>query len=291
MIPEEHRRFVDDIMERYGVPPLPRRRGAAADVAAACRVAQGRPAAARRRARHDGSGSSPTPSARAPDFMVTSRPRARRPRRRRSPASGSTPSARSPPASTSSSPRATRPAATPARSRRWCSSPRSSTPSRPTPVLAAGGIATGPPDRRRDGARRPGRVVRLGVAHDRGGRDPPGREGEVPGGDVVGHRAVAGVAPASRPASCARRGPTSGTTPTTPTRCPCRCTGCSSPRPRGGSARSAATNDGARQLVELLRRPGRRADEPGQAGRARSCSTWSRSSSRPPSAWPPAWRY
>ena len=42
----------------------------------------------------------------------------------------------------------------------------------PTPVLAAGGIATGPPDRGGDGARRPRRVVRLGVAHHRGGRDP-----------------------------------------------------------------------------------------------------------------------
>ena len=34
----------------------------------------------------------------------------------------------------------------------------------PTPVLAAGGIGQRPPDRRGDGARRRGRVVRVGVA-------------------------------------------------------------------------------------------------------------------------------
>ena len=47
-----------------------------------------------------------------------------------------------PRASTSSSPRAPRPAATPARSARWCSSPRSSTRSH-VPVLGAGGIGRG----------------------------------------------------------------------------------------------------------------------------------------------------
>ena len=41
----------------------------------------------------------------------------------------------------------------------------------PVPVLAAGGIAHRPPARRRHGPRRRRRVVRLGVAHDRGSRD------------------------------------------------------------------------------------------------------------------------
>ena len=48
-----------------------------------------------------------------------------------------------------------------------------------------------PPDRRRPRPRRPGRVVRLGVADHRGGRDPPGGQGEVPRRHVVGHAALA----------------------------------------------------------------------------------------------------
>ena len=70
--------------------------------------------------------------------------RARRARRRavRQPAPRA--EAASTSGSTSSSPRAPRPAATPARSRRWCWCPRSSTRSGPdVPVLAAGGIGTG----------------------------------------------------------------------------------------------------------------------------------------------------
>ena len=181
----------------------------------------------------------------------------------------STPSASARPASTSSSPRATRPAATPARSPPWCSSPRSSTPSAPTPVLAAGGIASGPPDRRGDGARRPGRVVRLGVAHHRGGRDAPGGQGEVPRRHVVATRVrVARRSPASPPVSCARPGPTSGTTRPTRTRCRCRCSGCSSPRPQVPHRRAARGQRApAPAAGQLLRRPGRRPARRGPPGR------------------------
>ena len=62
----------------------------------------------------------------------------------RSPARPSTRARTSTTASTSSSRRAPRPAGTPARSRRWCSCPRSSTRSATTrTVLAAGGIGSG----------------------------------------------------------------------------------------------------------------------------------------------------
>ena len=61
----------------------------------------------------------------------------------------------------------------------------------PVPVLAAGGIGNG---RQIDGgarARRAGRLDRLGLAHDRRGRDAPGREAEVPERDLVRHGPLA----------------------------------------------------------------------------------------------------
>ena len=51
----------------------------------------------------------------------------------------------------------------------------------PLPVLAAGGIARGRQLAAGHGARRRRRVVRLGLADHRGGRDPAGGEGQVPG--------------------------------------------------------------------------------------------------------------
>ena len=93
----------------------------------------------------------------------------------------------------------------------------------PTPVLAAGGHRRRTPGRRGAGTRRPRSVVRIGVADDGGGRDASGRQGEVPRRHVRGHVAVAGEDRASRRASCARRGPTSGRTHPIRTRCRCRC--------------------------------------------------------------------
>ena len=61
----------------------------------------------------------------------------------------------------------------------------------PMPVLAAGGIGRGRQIAAALALGRRGRVVRLGVAHHRGSRDPPGGEGEVPRRHVVGHGAVA----------------------------------------------------------------------------------------------------
>ena len=81
--------------------------------------------------------------------------------------------------STSSWRRAPRRGATPARSPPWCSCPRSSTPSHPPRCWRRVASATDD-NRGRAGARGAGRVVRLGVAHDRGGRDPARGETEVP---------------------------------------------------------------------------------------------------------------
>ena len=138
------------------------------------------------------------------------------------------------PASTSSSPRVPRPAGTPARSDRWCSSPRSSTRSA-HPGARRRGHRPRPPDGGGDGARRPRRVVRIGVAHDRRGRDPPGGEGEVPRRHIGRHDAVALAHRQAGPHADARRGPTSGTAPTRPSRSACHCSRSSSPRRSGAS--------------------------------------------------------
>ena len=61
----------------------------------------------------------------------------------------------------------------------------------PVPVLGAGGIGTGPSDGGRDGTRCARRVVRLGVADDRGGRDASRREAEVPRRHVGRHDPIA----------------------------------------------------------------------------------------------------
>ena len=109
------------------------------------------------------------------------------------------------------------------------------------------------PDGRRDGARRAGRVVRLGVAHDRGGRDPPGGEGEVPGRDVGRHDPLAVAAPASPPACCGRHGPTSGSATTRPTRSACRCSRSSSTEAQRRIARAAYTKgSGAEKLANYF---------------------------------------
>ena len=60
----------------------------------------------------------------------------------------------------------------------------------PTPVLAAGGIATGRQIRGRHGPRSRGGVVRVGVAHHRGSGNAPGREAKVPLRPIVGHGAI-----------------------------------------------------------------------------------------------------
>ena len=59
------------------------------------------------------------------------------------------------------------------------------------PVLGAGGYRPGPPDGRRDGPRRRGRLVRISVAHNRRSRDPPHREAQDARSHLVGHDAVA----------------------------------------------------------------------------------------------------
>ena len=225
MIPDEHRQFVDDMMARYGVPPLPQAESLPRDVGSAVVVAQGRAAAdgrdvrAQDPAHRERARSRPRLHGRA-----RARERRRRRRARRQEAARRAPDATR--ASTSSSLRATRPAATPARSARWCLIPEVVDAVAPTPGARRRRHRQRPPGRGVARARRAGRVVRIGVAHDRGGGDAPDREGEVPRGNVVRHGSLAAPRRASRPGSCVRRGPRSGTTPTTPTRCRCRCTAC-----------------------------------------------------------------
>ena len=81
----------------------------------------------------------------------------------------------------------------------------------PMPVLAAGGIGSRPADGGGDGARRGRRVDRVDLAR------PSRRATSVPmviekllAADLTRHRALAVAARASRPASCAPRGPRPG---------------------------------------------------------------------------------
>ena len=270
LIPDEHREFVDDILERYGVPPLPedeeRRRGAGPAVV----VAQGRAAAARR-------GASPTTirlianalGPAPPEFMVDAGPRA---------------ATCSSPGSSASEQHAERQVAagvdiivaqgyeagghTGEIAHHGARSPRSSTRSRRRRCSPPAASATAARSRRRMALGAQG--VWCGsvwLTTEEAETHPVVKE-KFLAATSSRHGARRGRPPASPPASCARRGPTSGTTPPTPIRCRCRCTACSSPRPSCACARSAASNDGRRAARELLRRPGRRADEPGQAGRA-----------------------
>ena len=222
LLPDEHQAFVDDILARHDIPPL---------------TDDGRWSRRRRHARRpEEHGAAARRVLRAPTRLVASRPRPAAwrtsssvPREAGIPVAalaGSVEHARRHADGrrrTSSSPRATKPAATPASSPPWCSCRRSSTPSAPLPVLAAGGIAIGSPARRRHGARRRRRVVRIGVAHHRRGRDArrwsrrssSARRPATPS-------AVRSMTGKPARACCAARGPTSGSAPTAPGRCRCR---------------------------------------------------------------------
>ena len=103
----------------------------------------------------------------------------------------------------------------------------------PVPVLAAGGIGSG---------RQMAAAMALGadgvwtgsiwLTDDRE-RLRRRRHREAARGDVDRHRAVAGATPASRPASCARRGPRRGRRPSRRARCRCRCSSSSTRTPPG----------------------------------------------------------
>ena len=145
MVPDEHREWIDALLERYGVPPLPPPTETASASSAACRHAhrsQEHGAADRRRLRPQG-GPDRLGARHAAGAGWSSRRTPAASRSPRSPAASITPSRTRRPASTSSSRRAPRAADTPARSPPWSSCRRWSTRSRRRPVLAAGGIATG----------------------------------------------------------------------------------------------------------------------------------------------------
>ena len=93
----------------------------------------------------------------------------------------------------------------------------------PVPVLAAGGIARGRQIAAVVRARRRRRVVRIGVADDRGGRDSAGREGQVPRRLVVRHRALTLAHGQAGADAADGRGPTNGSGPTPRPRSACRC--------------------------------------------------------------------
>ena len=84
------------------------------------------------------------------------------------------------------------------------------------------------------------------------------------------------------PASCARRGPTSGTTRPTPIRSACRCSRCSSARPSGGSPARRRRNDGSRQLINYFVGQAVGMMNESKPAARRSCSTSSTSTSTPP---------
>jgi len=60
----------------------------------------------------------------------------------------------------------------------------------PVPVLAAGGIARGRQIAAALAAGRRGCVVRFGVADHRGSRNVARRQGQIPGRQLIGHRAI-----------------------------------------------------------------------------------------------------
>ncbi len=128
-----------------GAPRVARRAARALRRPAAARGPGARPAGAGHEGRPEEHGAAARRHLRPPHRPGRVRPRARRrrtsssaptppgSRSARSPGPSSTPAGTPRRAPTSSSRRAPRPAATPARSRRWCWCPRSSTPSRPSP--------------------------------------------------------------------------------------------------------------------------------------------------------------
>ncbi len=105
----------------------------------------------------------------------------------------------------------------------------------PIPVLAAGGIARG---------RQIAAALALGaegvwcgsvwLTTEEAETDPVVKQ-KFLAATSARHGAVALAHRASRPACCARRGPTSGTALTRPRRCRCRCRARSWPRPRSAS--------------------------------------------------------
>ena len=141
MIPEEHRQFVDDIMRRYGVPPLPQAENLRRDVGLLSWSHKGAQplmdVTFAHQTRLIANALGPAPDymvehAHANDVVVAGLVGKKQHAERQRNAGVDIIVAQG-----------TRPAATPARSARWCSSPRSSTPCAPTPVLAAGGIGNG----------------------------------------------------------------------------------------------------------------------------------------------------
>jgi hypothetical protein len=93
----------------------------------------------------------------------------------------------------------------------------------PTPVLAAGGIATGRQMAAALALGAEGRVVRVGVAHDARSGDVADHPREVPRGELVGYAALALVDRQAGADAAQRPGPTPGTSPRHPSRCRCRC--------------------------------------------------------------------